>query len=125
MSLVVHCARSAFDVLIGRPSKWGNPFSHRADTKARFRVATRQEAIDRYAEWIREQPHLIAALHELRGKVLGCWCRPEACHGDVLLALVEELCVDCARRLRDARLGTGVRCLPCYQNVTIPDNDDG
>ncbi|MHB8407806.1 MAG: DUF4326 domain-containing protein [Acidiferrobacterales bacterium] len=26
----------------------------------------------------------MSALGELRGKVLGCWCSPQACHGDVL-----------------------------------------
>ncbi len=91
MSLVVHCGRSGYDVYIGRPSKWGNPFSHKAGTLARFRVATRDEAIRQYEEWIRQQPLLMAALPELSGKVLGCWCRPEACHGDVLLKLLEEL----------------------------------
>jgi len=25
-SLVVHCKKSPYDVYIGRPSKWGNPF---------------------------------------------------------------------------------------------------
>ena len=29
----------------------------------------------------------LAALPELRGKDLVCWCAPEACHGDVLLEL--------------------------------------
>jgi hypothetical protein len=30
------------------------------------------------------QPDLMARLPELKGKVLGCWCAPEACHGDIL-----------------------------------------
>jgi hypothetical protein len=29
----------------------------------------------------------MAALDELRGKDLACWCTPLACHGDVLLRL--------------------------------------
>ncbi len=94
MSLVVHCGRSAYDVYIGRPSKWGNPWSHRPGTLARFRVATRDEAIRKYEEWVRAQPMLMAALPELWGKVLGCWCRPEACHGDILLKLLKELRTD-------------------------------
>ena len=28
-----------------------------------------------------------AALPELRGKILGCWCAPKVCHGDVLVEL--------------------------------------
>lgn len=84
---VVHCKRENHDVYIGRPSKWGNPFSHLPNTLAKFRVASREEAIRRYEMWLKAQPHLVAALPELRGKVLGCWCAPLACHGDVLIRL--------------------------------------
>jgi hypothetical protein len=61
------------------------------DTLARWRCATRTEAISRYESWIRAQPELVAALVELDGKILGCWCKPHACHGDVLVRLVFEL----------------------------------
>jgi len=44
-----------------------------------------------YEKWIRLKPELLADIHELDGKVLGCWCdRDELCHGDVLIKLVEE-----------------------------------
>ena len=36
------------------------------------------------------QPALLAALPELRGKRLGCWCAPQACHGDVLAQLADQ-----------------------------------
>ena len=87
--LVVHCKRERFDVYIGRPSKWGNPFTHLADrkTRAEFVVSSREEAVASYAKWITSQPDLLAALHELKGKVLGCWCAPKPCHGDVLVEL--------------------------------------
>ncbi len=84
---VVNCRREPYDVLVGRPSKWGNPYSHLDDTLARFRVSSRDEAIQRYEEWIKTQPELMAALPELRGKVLGCFCAPRPCHGEVLLRL--------------------------------------
>jgi len=90
MTKIVHCGRDEYDVYIGRPSKWGNPFSHKPSSLAEVKVATRQEAIDKYREWIRSQPDLMAALEELRGKRLGCWCRPKLCHGDVLLELLGE-----------------------------------
>ena len=84
-SMVVHCKRDAHDVYIGRPSVWGNPFSHKDGTRAKYKVATRDEAITRYREWLMAQPELVArARKELRGKVLGCWCKPQSCHGDVL-----------------------------------------
>lgn len=78
--LVVHCKRAKHDVYIGRPSKWGNPFQIGKD-------GDRETVIRKYREWVVTQPHLMAALPELRGKVLGCWCAPQACHGDVLVEL--------------------------------------
>jgi hypothetical protein len=88
--MVVHCKLDVFDVYIGRPSKWGNPFSHRPGGLAEFRVATREEAVARYKEWIVTQPELMSALPSLQNKVLGCWCSPRACHGDVLIELLKE-----------------------------------
>jgi len=90
MCKVVHCKKEPYDVYIGRPSKWGNPFSHKKDTLAEFRVSTRDEAIRKYGEWLLKQPHLMNQLHELRGKILGCWCNPKACHGDLLLRLAND-----------------------------------
>ncbi len=78
---VVHCKRTPYDVYIGRPSKWGNPFVLGRD-------GNRDEVIALFEAWIKTQPHLLAALPELRGKVLGCWCSPKPCHGDVLVRLV-------------------------------------
>ena len=81
---VVHCKREPFDVYIGRPSKWGNPFVMGKDGR-------RDQVIEKYEAWLKTQPGLLAALPELRGKVLGCWCAPNACHGDVLLRLSKQL----------------------------------
>jgi hypothetical protein len=98
------------DRYIGRPSKWGNPFSHIANgTLAEFIVADRREAVWAYAAWLLEQPELLAALDELRGCRLICWCKPASCHGDVL-AFVLEHGVDALRRRvaeRNARLAAG------------------
>jgi hypothetical protein len=87
---IVHCKREQYDVYIGRPSKWGNPFSHKDGTLAAYKVDTRDEAVARYREWIATQPELLNTLPELRGKMLGCWCKPQACHGDVLAELADE-----------------------------------
>lgn len=85
-NLVVHCKKSDYDIYIGRPSKWGNPFTHKTGTKAKYIVGSRQEAIDKYRQWLINQPKLVEKVKtELRGKVLGCWCAPKACHGDVLV----------------------------------------
>jgi len=88
---VVHFKKEPFDVYIGRGSKWGNPFSHKEKTTAKFRVANRKEAVEKYEEWIKTQEHLLESLPELEGKVLGCWCKPQSCHGDVLKKLVDSL----------------------------------
>jgi len=81
---VVHCRRKPFDVYIGRPSKWGNPFMIGQD-------GNREEVISKYERWLETQPKLLADLPELRGKVLGCFCAPLPCHGDILLRLAEEI----------------------------------
>lgn len=90
--MVVHCKYAHYDVLIDRTTKWGNPFTHVHGkfTRAQFVVKTRQQAIDAYEAWIQTQPELMAALPELRGKILGCWCDPLPCHGHVLVRLANE-----------------------------------
>jgi len=83
--------RVPYDVYIGRGSKWWNPFSHMEGTKAQIKVGTREEAIEKYKVWILKQPELLNSLHELKGKVLCCFCKPKACHGDVLAELADEI----------------------------------
>lgn len=89
---VVHCKKEKYDVYIGRPSKWGNPFSHKEGTLAKYKVTTREEAIAKYEDWILkgEGSYLLRQLTELEGKVLGCWCKPLACHGDILAELAND-----------------------------------
>ena len=80
---VVHCKRDPYDIYIGRPSKWGNPFKlHPSETRGQI--------LSRYRRWVITQDHLINSLHELDGKILGCWCAPKPCHGDILADLVKE-----------------------------------
>ena len=80
---LVHCKREAYDVYVGRPSKWGNPFVIGKD-------GTRDQVIEKYRRWLMSQTALIAALPELKGKTLGCWCAPHACHGDILAELANR-----------------------------------
>lgn len=81
---VVHCKREPYDVYIGRPSQWGNPFVIGPD-------GTREEVIAKYEEWLTKQPDLIEkAKVELKGKTLGCFCSPLGCHGDVLLKFTND-----------------------------------
>ncbi len=81
---VVHCKKEPYDVYIGRPGKWGNPFEIGRD-------GTREEVIEKYSQYFRGNAELMADSVELVGKTLGCWCHPQACHGDVLADFVNEL----------------------------------
>jgi hypothetical protein len=80
-------------------SKWANPF--KLDQHG-----SRAAVLLAYETHVRKSPELMAALPELRGKRLGCWCvgprclvchRPRgacghlSCHGEVLVMLLEEL----------------------------------
>lgn len=88
--LVVHCRKDVYDVYVGRPSIYGNPFSHEEGTLAQYRVATRDDAIYQFALWLPNQPELMALLPQLKGKRLGCWCAPKKCHGDVIAILAND-----------------------------------
>ncbi len=83
MNRIVHCKKEPYDVYIGRPSIWGNPFVIGKD-------GSREEVIQKYKEYILNKPELLKQLYKLKNKVLGCWCKPQACHGDVLVELIKE-----------------------------------
>ena len=74
-------------VPIGRGTLWGNPYVIGRD-------GTREEVIDKYRVYIVKrlliEAGLVFELMKLDGKTLGCYCKPEACHGDVLVGLIEE-----------------------------------
>lgn len=79
---VVHCQRDDYDEYIGRPTLWGNPFEIGKD-------GTRKEVIAKYRAYILSNPFLLARLHRLKGKRLGCWCSPKICHGHVIAELAD------------------------------------
>lgn len=83
MTQIVNKYRDSYDIYIGRGSKWGNPFKIGID-------GTREDVIEQYRDWIQTQPHLFNSLEELRGKTLGCFCSPQACHGDILVELLNN-----------------------------------
>lgn len=79
---VVHYKKEDYDEFVGRPSKWGNPFIVGLH-------GTHLECIEQHRKWIFTQPKLLAELHELRGRRLGCYCAPARCHGDILAELAD------------------------------------
>lgn len=81
------------DVYIGRKwdrggwdleaSKWANPFmAKKASEKA--------EAVEKFRDYLMDNEELMACIGELKGKSLGCWCKPGPCHGDVLAELANK-----------------------------------
>ncbi len=77
LTTVVNKRTDQYDVYIGRGSIWGNPFVMGKD-------GTRDEVVAKYRWYFEHSPSLRSRVHELQGKRLGCFCKPAACHGDVL-----------------------------------------
>lgn len=75
-------------IYIGRPSPWGNPF--KVDTRNGL-LGSRDIVIKRFRQYAEDRlannPNW---LDQLKGKDLVCFCKPLACHGDVLLELLER-----------------------------------
>ena len=63
-------------------SKWQNPFQ--------VKKYGLEQCLILYEKRIRDDPDLMDAIPELNGKELGCWCKPSACHGDILIKLFKE-----------------------------------
>lgn len=97
-----------YDVYIGRGKggeiprtgwgMWGNPFE-----KGKDKDGTRDEVIDQFERYLHgpvenyegkvfDGRHLMALIPtHIRGKVLGCTCKPADCHGDVLARIADSL----------------------------------
>lgn len=89
---VVHCQKEPYDILIDRTTPFGNPYSHQDDTLAQFKVATRKEAMDGFRAYLESNKELQEKIKPLKGKTLGCWCRPEkTCHGDIIAEFLHRL----------------------------------
>lgn len=66
-------------VYVGRPSKWGNPYTIGRD-------GTREQVIAKFRIYLVREiqlGHLDPS--ELRGKDLVCWCAPADCHARILI----------------------------------------
>lgn len=76
-----------WDVEIDRRSIFGNPY--------KGEVYGREECIRLHREYfkkrMREDPGFRKAVNGLQGKVLGCWCKPKGCHGDVIVEYLDSV----------------------------------
>ena len=88
---------------IGRPFRWlkGSPLANPYRLPPNETEAERAECIARYEAWLRERLQEDgaerAALDDLIQRYrngedisLLCWCKPKACHGDVIARLIAE-----------------------------------
>lgn len=87
ITVVVNKYKSNYDIYIGRGSPFGNPFLIGVG-------GTREEVIAKYQKYfdnkIKTDPIFKEQVFELKGKVLGCFCKPHACHGDVIKEWLES-----------------------------------
>jgi hypothetical protein len=93
MTKTVNIYTSGYDVYIGRAGKgqdgyFGNPFRLRYGEK-------RGATIERYRTYFHNRmetdPEFKRRVHELKGKTLGCFCKPYPCHGDVIVEYLNNL----------------------------------
>jgi hypothetical protein len=80
MTTVVNIKKEKCDVYIGRGSPFGNPYKIGWD-------GTRKDVIEKYREWFKKRltnPEFRGRVLELKDKKLGCFCKPDDCHGDVI-----------------------------------------
>ena len=85
-TVVVNIYKEQFDIYIGRAGRgqdgyFGNP----------FRIGhgvSREDAVERFqryfADRIEKDSEFKRRILALKGKRLGCFCKPKACHGDVI-----------------------------------------
>lgn len=73
-----------YNIYIGRGTKWGNPFME-------FTDGNHDEVIELYRQYAQNNPNIYNHIHELKGKILGCSCKPRSCHGDILVEMVENI----------------------------------
>lgn len=88
MCTVVNKYKESYDVYIGRGSIWGNPVPI-DDSIGNSREVVIAEYKNILWKKIRTGEITIQQLKDLHGKRLGCFCKPKACHGDIIKAAVE------------------------------------
>ena len=83
---VVNLRKDKYDVYIGLGSSFGNPCQI-------SRRHNREQALEWYRQWFYNQlkDHFFyREVEKLRGKILGCYCKPLACHGDIIVEFLEN-----------------------------------
>ena len=79
--------KEKYDVYCGRPGPFGNRFIIGKD-------GTREQVLEKYREYfyarLKIDNDFRNAIHELKGKRLACWCKPEKCHCDIIAEYLDK-----------------------------------
>lgn len=70
-----------------KDSIWANPYKI-SENMPREKVLVMYKLY--IEEKLQKNPNLITELLKLKGKKLGCWCKPECCHGDILVEMIKK-----------------------------------
>lgn len=100
---VVNLKKEPHDIYIGRTKDkfhFGNPYTYKEQSLGSILVGSRDECITRFRDWIfgvadqqvepERREWVLSNIETLRGKRLGCFCKPNSCHGDVYLEYLGE-----------------------------------
>jgi hypothetical protein len=84
---VINLRKDKYDIYIGRPSIYGNPFEIGKD-------GDRDMVIKLYRFYfynrLEHDNHFKEEVLKLKGKILGCFCKPLACHGDIIAEYLND-----------------------------------
>ena len=89
---VVNMRKSKWDVRVDRMSRLGNPYRIGKD-------GNRKEVIAKYRKYLwrcikgknEVYKELIKLSYMDNNTRLGCWCKPKACHGDIIVKAINWL----------------------------------
>jgi hypothetical protein len=102
---VVNKRTTPFTLDIGRGTIFGNPFTHLPlhTTLASVKVGSREEAVQAFEDWLRGtrwqeeslKKHRLVLLEAIpqipENAILGCYCKPLLCHGDIIIKIWIEM----------------------------------
>lgn len=86
-TVIVNMRHEKCDVVCDRSSIFGNPFTIGVH-------GTRDEVVEKYGPYFAKRllrdPYFKKRVLALKGKRLGCWCVPERCHLEWIVAYLEN-----------------------------------
>lgn len=90
---VVNIRSEGYDVYIGRAGRgqdgyFGNPIVLRPGAA---RGSTLEEYKVYFYNRLKSDPVFKERIHALKGKALGCFCKPYPCHGDIIKEYLDSI----------------------------------